>query len=168
MSNLSTLALTLLYLLPVALMAVLLTRTRLPRWVLTTVLVMLPAFYIGHYLLMQQIQGWPIGEPIPDQFRLLAFDIVQPDPKTNHPGQIVLWLKTAESAQPRAHRLPYRKDLHQNLVSAGQRQTLGIPQVCERSQSPATGTPDNSRGERGSIRFKDEPHRPPPPKGSNS
>jgi len=158
MSLISTIGLTLVYLAPVALIALLLGDGKHPlrRWLLTAVLIGLPVFYVAHYLLLQQIQGWPSTEPLPRQFRLLAFDITEPDPVTGRDGRILLWVKTANDDQPRVHQLNYRKSLHQELVTAGQRQAKGHLQIGTRGgprNTSATSGP--GAGSQGTIRFRD-------------
>ena len=161
MNAIQTVAMTLVYLLPVALVALLLITQSRPRgrWLYTTVLLILPLFYIGHYLMLQQMQGWPSTVPLPQQFQLLAFDIREPDPNNNQPGQILLWIHTGEREQPRVHRLAYRKELHRELIAAGQRQTQGRPQTGVRSPPSSSGAkaPGNDRQE--IIRFMDSQNR---------
>ncbi len=155
MTPLQTVTLTLLYLLPVALLALMLSgdsRQR-PRWLLVTVLLALPVFYIGHYLTLRELQGWPATTDLPPEFRLLAFDVREPDPKTGQPGQILLWLRANGDEQPRVYRQPYRKQLHQELVDAGQRQAEGRPQIGRTAQREARRS-----GETGAaqvVRFQD-------------
>ena len=157
MSTVQTIAVTLGYLLPVALIALLLTAQvrRHPRWLLSTVLLALPVFYVGHYLLLQQLQGWPSTAPLPEHFRLLGFDIREPRPSKQDSGRILLWVKAADHEQPRVHVLAYRKTLHQELVAAGRRQEQGRPQFGTRSGRAAT-TASNA-GDRApeDIRFSD-------------
>ncbi|MCW9079352.1 MAG: hypothetical protein OQK74_09275, partial [Gammaproteobacteria bacterium] len=109
MSTIQMVAMTLVYLLPVALVTLLLTTLGRghPRWLLTAVLLAVPVFYVGHYLLLQQLPGWPSHAALPQQFRLLGFDIIEPDTKAGQSGRILLWVNAADSYQPRVHRLAY-------------------------------------------------------------
>lgn len=156
MSAIQTAAVTLVYLLPAALVALLLTAPgqRHPRWLLTTVLLALPVFYIGHYLLLQQMQGWPSTAPLPQQFQLLAFDITEPDPNSDRPGHILLWVDSGDNDRPRVHRLAYRKELHRELVAAGQRQAKGRPQIG--SRGTATGAAARNTDTKEVISFRDQ------------
>jgi len=135
-------AITLAYLLPVALVTLLLTTQgrRRPRWLLTAVLLAVPVFYVGHYILLQQLPGWPSRAALPQQFRLLGFDITEPDTKAGESGRILLWINAAEGDQPRVHQLAYRKDLHRELVTAGQRQAEGRTQLGTRSRQAAAAS----------------------------
>jgi hypothetical protein len=142
MNTIHMVAMTLVYLLPVALATSLLTTQgrRHRRWLLTAVLLALPVFYVGHYLLLQQLPGWPSRAALPQQFRLLGFDIIEPDTRAGESGRILLWINAAESDQPRVHQLAYRKDLHQKLVAASQRQAEGRTQLGTRSRQAATAS----------------------------
>ena len=157
MNAIQTVAMTLVYLLPVALVALLLIRQSGPRgrWLYTTVLLVLPLFYIGHYLMLQQMQGWPSTVPLPQQFQLLAFDIREPDPNKDQAGQILLWIRTDDRAQPRVHQLAYRKALHRELIAAGQRQTQGRPQTGVRSPPSSSGARAPGTDRQEIIRFTD-------------
>ena len=157
MSTVETVAMTLGYLFPVALIALLLTAQvrRHPRWLLTTVLLALPVFYVGHYLLLQQLQGWPSTAPLPEHFRLLGFDIREPRSKEQDGGRILLWIKAADDEQPRVHALAYRKTLHRELVAAGKRQEQGRPQLGTRSRGAANTVSDPGNRAPGDIRFSD-------------
>lgn len=157
MSTVPTAAITLVYLLPVALVALLLTTRwlRSARWLLPSVLLALPAFYVGHYLILQQMQGWPSKAPLPTKFELLAFDITEPDPNTGRSGQILLWINAGDDDQPRVHRLGYQKDLHQELVAAGQRQAQGRPQVGTRGTGVSAAVGSNA-AKKEVISFRDK------------
>jgi len=158
MNAVMTVAMTLVYLLPVALVALLLTaqHRRHARWLLTTVLLALPLFYVGHYFLLQQMQGWPSTAPVPQQFQLLAFDITEPDPNMDRAGQILLWIDAGHGNQPRVHRLAYHKDLHQELAAAGKRQAKGRPQIGVRSAQTVSAAAGPNTVTQEIIRFRDK------------
>jgi len=167
MSTLVGLGLTAAYLLPVALLALVLTsEARGRRWLITSALAALPIFYVGHYLLMQEVQGWPSDAPLPDDFRLVAFDISEPDPGTEAAGQILLWVRSADQQHPRVHRLAYERNLHQELVAAGRRQAEGNPQRGSRSPQAPSAAPGPRNHARASLTFEDETRRALPAKPS--
>lgn len=157
MQGVRDLLVTLVYLLPVALLALLLVReTRCPRWLLVSVLAALPLFYIAHYHLMGALQGWPSDAALPERFQLLAFRISEPDAQNSDHGQILIWAMTEGQPQPRVYRLAYGKDLHQSLIKAGQRQAEGRPQVGRQRPAQAAAPP-SQQGERApQIVFDDE------------
>ncbi len=151
------LAIALLYSVPLALLALLFAReTYRPRWLLFTALALLPVFYIGHYYLLDRLQGWPSDAELPDEFKLVAYDVIEPDKPTNTAGQILLWVRSNESNEPRVHRLAYSKNLHQELLSAGKRQAAGKQQVGRRSPV-VRADQDQANGDQiSSVRFRDE------------
>ena len=147
--------LSLAYLLPIALLGILIgSRQRHERRWILAVLALLPVFYIGHYLGLQAIQGWPSRQTLPDDFQLLGFDIVEPD--NDRPGHILIWARASAAQQPRVHRLGYDRDLHHMLADAGSRQSEGTPQrgrrlPAETAGTAAVGSPDGSH----QLRFED-------------
>jgi hypothetical protein len=166
MSNTYFVLLVIGYLLPVVLIALLMSsETRRTPRLIASLLIALPLFYVGHYLVLQQLQGWPSDAPLPETFRLLSFQIREPDPQHDRAGQILMWIESDPQASPRAHRLAYQKDLHQALVAAGRRQAEGRRQVGERRDDDRLVRTERSAGrsrEVSSINFRDE-ERPSPP-----
>ena len=145
------------YVVPIALLALIVaTGRRQPRDLVVGVLLVLPIFYGGHYLLLQAIQGWPSGAPLPGQFELLAFHIGEPRVKLGDPGRILLWVGTPDRVQPRVHHLPYSKAMHQSLIAAGQRQASGTPQIGRRVARPAGTGGDTAQGP-SDIVFRNHP-----------
>jgi len=151
------LLLSLAYLLPLVLVALLLTAEhRRPRRVITLVLAVLPLFYIGHYLLLMNMRGLPSDAPVPAHFQLLAFQVSEPESRTGRAGEILLWLRDQAAPQPRVHRLAYDKQLHEALVEAGRRQAEGRAQMGTRlgdQRSERAGSPSERPG---SITFEDD------------
>ena len=152
-----TSALSLAYIVPIALLAWYLAAgpARRPRWLLMFVLSTLPFFYAGHYLLLQQLQGWPSGAQLPDEFQLLGFEISEPGPGATERGAILLWTRATGHRTPRVHRLAYSRALHQELVSAGERLAEGRAQTGVRSRQTAAGTAQAADGTGERIRFED-------------
>ena len=145
------------YVVPLVLLALILAATPpRPRLLVIGVLSALPVFYGGHYLLLQAVQGWPSGAPLPEQFELLAFQIDEPRVKGNEPGQILLWVVATEATRPRVHHFPYSKAMHQSLIEAGQRQARGTPQVGQRVTRPP-GASGGNAPRASDIVFRDHP-----------
>lgn len=157
----NSLSLSLVYVVPLALLALMLSRPRAPaRWAVILLLASLPLFYVAHYLLLQQLPGWPSDDTVPAEFELLAFDISEPDPASAYRGEILMWVRSGHDATPRVHRLEYRKSLHQALSNAGEMQAAGRPQVGHRvtaGTKPADAGGSERPGE--SIRFSDAERR---------
>ena len=149
--------LALLYVVPVAVVAGLLsTHSRRPRWLVSTLLIALPVFYIGHFQMIQAIRGWPSEAELPEQFQLLAFRISEPETGRGDEGEILLWIQGLADPRPRVHRLAYQKSLHIALTQAGQRQAAGIRQIGSRHLQGSASAADPSR-DRAGIDFRDEP-----------
>ena len=165
MNALPTIAITLIYVVPLALLALLLggRGQRHPVWLLTLILLALPIFYIGHYLMLQELKGWPSGAELPDRFRLLAFDIIEPDPSAADPGRILLWVEVAGEREPRVYTRPYRKQLHEDLVAAGKRQQQGRQQIGSMTPQGRTSSATGAQDEQ-IIRFEDATSKPLPAK----
>jgi hypothetical protein len=75
--------------------------------------------------------GWPSGDALPARFVLLA--AVIDEPSTKRPGGLYVWVNALEdgkpSAQPRAYRLPYSKDLHALLNESMKKAREGVSQL---------------------------------------
>lgn len=154
------------YLLPLALGGLLLASSSLRQGVKTLVLVLLPLFYIAHYLGSAQLGGWPSHQPLPDHFVLLGQQINEPDKRNSEPGFIRLWIQQEGQPSSRLYQLPYDKQMHQQLVGAAQRQAEGKQQVGQRQPSGTQpGSGDPSPGSE--FRFEDRQSRRPPAKPSS-
>lgn len=84
-------------------------------------------FYLWHYNLLQAYLGWPADDGLPEHFELVSVFTVEPDLKTGDPGGIYLWIRDLDSDQlvPRSFRLPYQKQLHQQVDSTMNKQRQG-------------------------------------------
>lgn len=153
------------YLLPVALLGLLLDRSRLRQAHKALLLALLPLFYIGHYLGIGELAGWPSDSPLPEQFILLGQKITEPDKRTQQPGNIQLWIQAADDEPSRLYQLPYSKDMHQQLVSAAQRQANGRQQVGRRTSGSQQGQGE-PQGATEQYRFEDRRTRRPPAKSA--
>ena len=81
--------------------------------------------YVGTYLGLREMQGWPTTDPMPDaaRFRLLWAKIEEPDKSSGSEGRIYLWIQKLDVAdrlvgQPRAYSLPFRPDLAEEVEAA--------------------------------------------------
>jgi hypothetical protein len=125
-------------------------------------LLALPLFYAAHYRLLEELQGWPSSAPLPDQFRLLAHEVVEPDQVSGAPGRILIWAQPVGAPHPRVYRLPYDKVLHEQLTEAAERQANGRAQRGERTPTVDASMPADDAGAPPGLRFLDDlGHRPP-------
>ncbi len=150
------------YLLPVLLAAVLLLRCRLPQWTRVLLLLALPLFYIGHYLGLKTLPGWPSADPLPTRFELLGERIQTPDAAAGTGGYIELWVLPQDAKVSRLFRLPYSRVMHERLRKARQQRAEGKRQqgVREAGATPGEGSPQPGS----EWRFRDLPRRSLPPK----
>jgi len=110
------LILTAAYALVAALLAYLLLLTRL-HWVFKglatlAVVAMIPLTFFG----VGELRGLPSDGDIPDSFRMLWAQVVDPNPRQGEKGHVFLWVQKLDAenypvGQPRAYQLPYSEDL---------------------------------------------------------
>ena len=86
---------------------------------------------------VRDFMGWPTEEDLPEKFRVYWLVIDEPDPKGDSGGNIYVWLQpnsTTETvhdswedylisfydgdSEPRAYRLPYTRELHEQAQEA--------------------------------------------------
>ncbi len=113
--------------------------------------------------MLQELRGWPSAAELPDRFRLLAFDIVEPEPAAANPGRILLWIAVVGKSEPRVHALPYSKQLHQALAAAEKRQAQGRQQIGSKVPKGATASAQNQPGGQ-IVQFEDAVSKPLPEK----
>ena len=75
--------------------------------------------WIGH----QSMLGWPTGEDLPVDFRVLWITIDEPDKVTREPGGIFFWVRALDEAGipkgiPRAHRIPFTQEAAEEAQAA--------------------------------------------------
>lgn len=87
-------------------------------------------FYIGTYIGIRDIRGWPTEESVPNSFRLLWAKIDEPNKKEKTKGRIYLWVQKLNDEQilisePRAHQLPYTIKLAEKIQKAMKKTEAG-------------------------------------------
>lgn len=78
-------------------------------------------FYLATWFGLKQLQGWPSNDQLPEKFRVVGKHIVQPGKQSGTEGAIYIWvtdLAAAAGEEPRAYRLPYIEQLHEDIVKA--------------------------------------------------
>ncbi|MEJ2309759.1 MAG: hypothetical protein P8Z78_10635 [Gammaproteobacteria bacterium] len=93
------------------------------------VTLLLPLFYLLHWHGIEQTRGWPAHEPLPERFRLIAADVIEPGRGGHDAGVIHLLIRPGETSPPRLHALPYSRELHTLLFEARERIAAGRPQI---------------------------------------
>jgi len=115
-------------------------------------------FYLWHYSLLQAYMGWPADDGLPENFELVSVFTVEPDLKSDDPGGIYLWVRDLDSDRlvPRSFRLPYQKQLHQQVDNTMNKQRQGERFVG----SPVTrGAGNRTRIEFESVRRDSQSHK---------
>jgi len=118
-------------------------------------------FYAVTWHTLPKLQGWPIDAQVPDEFQLVSRYVVQPSKQKGTAGAIYLWvIDLAEDADhmPRAYQLPYKEELHEELITATKR---GGEQKGKRV---AQSTEDVEGESSTNIRFESMPKTRPPRK----
>jgi len=93
---------------------------------------------------LEGVWGWPSRQALPERFVLLA--TVVEEPAKGKEGALFVWVNAIENgkptAQPRAYRLPYTKDLHALLGEAMKKNRQAVSQM---------GTTEPKRGGKGYL-----------------
>ena len=90
--------------------------------------------------------GWPTPEAPAHDFVLLAHVVHEPDTLHGEPGRIYLWLGDPASAgAPRAHALPYRRELHEALAGAAADGVAVVGRLARPAEAAAAEDADGLR-----------------------
>lgn len=93
------------------------------------------AFYIVSYYSFPPLLGWPTSAYPPEQFRLIATHVSQPDKELGKEGSIYLWLteikNMTDTPEPRAYRFEYSNELHEKIISVKAKLDKDIAQMGE-------------------------------------
>jgi len=96
-------------------------------------IVLLSACYVVIYAAWPAILGWPTRQDLPEQFRLVAGYVQQPDRISGDDGSIYLWAtdmaQRSGQGAPRAYRLPYTVELQAKVAEAGDKVKKNVPQL---------------------------------------
>ena len=105
--------------------------SRWPVWLKVLLVLCVTVFYFRFDDLVHRMWGWPTTDALPERFALLAAVIEEPAAKTK--GALYVWVNAIEngkpSAEPRAYRLAYSKDLHALLNEGMKKARQGISQM---------------------------------------
>ena len=136
-------------------------RTRWPWAVKAGVIVLTSGFYVFVFLRTQGLLGWSAATALPARFEVLWVRTVEPDPTSNDPGAIHLWLEALDasnlpSGEPRAYRLPYSTRLARKAEVARVEIQAGHPQGG-RAVDFGTGEGEMPNGPAGTAGASAEP-----------
>ena len=105
--------------------------SRWPAWLKGSLVVGVTVFYFYADSVVHQLSGWPSPDALPERFVLLAAVIEEPSARTD--GALYVWVNAIDNgkptAQPRAYRLPYSKDVHSMLNEGIKKVRQGVSQM---------------------------------------
>ena len=110
-------------------------------WVKLAAILVTTAAFIGTYIAITGLVGWPSAEAIPDRFSLLAARIVEPDKASGAPGHLYMWVEEIDEdnlpiSQPRNHEVVYTVALANALYAAQQKLADGQQVLGEMLENP--------------------------------
>lgn len=113
----------------VAVAALLLVVSLPSRWSLpikVVGIVLITGFYFSTYLGHRSLSGWPIDEPLPENFRLVWVTIDEPEKKDGVDGEIFFWIRELNEnneavSKPRAFIMPFDMALAERVQEAQER-----------------------------------------------
>jgi hypothetical protein len=126
-------------------------------WIKGSSIVVTGLFFVGSYLAIVSMLGWPSEARPPAKFSVIATRVVEPNAFTGDPGAIYLWLEALDennvvSGQPRSFKLVYTEPLAdaaadvQDMLNAGE-EVQG--EVNEQEQQEQNQAAENEGGEPG-------------------
>jgi hypothetical protein len=103
-------------------------------WLLkAATIVVVSVFCVFLWRSLDDLQGWPTNDPIPNKFEVKWITVNEPNKKTDSPGAIYVWLKDLEpektshswylttkhknvNDEPRLHKMPYTRERHEQAM----------------------------------------------------
>jgi hypothetical protein len=118
--------------------------SRWPHWAKALVVVAVTGLYFVADAALDGAWGWPARTGLPERFVLLAVVVEEPTKKSD--GALYVWVNPIENGkpvkEPRAHRLPYTKDLHSLFNEGMKKVRQGVSQM---------GSAEPKRGKQGYL-----------------
>ncbi len=109
--------------------------SRWPPWVKVGAVVLTGLLYYVTYLSLESFLGWPARASLPQKFMMLSGSIDEPDEETGSQGAIYIWAVSLDDDRladdPRAYRVPYSRQSHEQVGAALRQLRDGIVQVGE-------------------------------------
>ena len=102
-------------------------------WVKVGAIVVTSFFYYATYMSLQNLLGWPTQSDLPGEFIMIAGKIAEPDENDESDGAIYIWALSLDgdyvADAPRAYKMPYSKDLHNQVSEANKMIRRGVTQI---------------------------------------
>ena len=100
-----------------------------------TTIVLTSAFYVITYFSFPPLLGWATSQNPPQQFRLIAAHVVQPNKDSGEDGAVYLWLTEIRdmttTGEPRAYVFDYSNELHEKIINVNAKLDKDIEQLGE-------------------------------------
>jgi hypothetical protein len=137
--------------------------SRWPGWLRGGVVAGVTALYFVGSHAVHAIWGVPSRDGLPERFQMVA--ALVDEPSGDRPGALYVWVNELQdkrpNAQPRAYRLPYTRELHEQLSDGMRRGGDGVDQMGTAEPKPGAAgggffglRPGNDEQE---IRIRDLP-----------
>lgn len=98
-------------------------------------IVLTSAFYVITYFSFPPLLGWATSQYPPEQFRLIAAHVVQPNKDTGDDGAVYIWLTEIKdmttTGEPRSYVLDYSNELHEKIINVNAKLDKDIQQLGE-------------------------------------
>jgi len=123
-------------------------------WVKLGAILLTTSAFIGTYMAITGLVGWPSPQAIPGRFSLLATRIVEPDKVSGAPGHLYMWVEAVDEvnlpvSQPRNHEIAYTDGMASALYAAQQKLNSGqavLGEMLEEEQ-PVDGEEGEGEGD---------------------
>jgi hypothetical protein len=126
-------------------------------WIKASAIVISGLFFVGSYLAIISILGWPTQARVPDRFYLVATRTIEPNQATGDTGSIYLWLETLSdgnvpSGVPVSYQLGYSNELADVVDQAQARLNQGehvqgsLSQIQGKQLTPQVGADPSQSG----------------------
>lgn len=112
------------------------------KWYYKAVLIVLTSlFYVLNYWSASVIRGWPTKGDLPQHFKFLAAQVVEPNKLTGDAGEVFIWaLNLAKPEEPpRSYVIDYSATLHEQVATAKKRLQVGVNQIGRVQTKRSTG-----------------------------
>ncbi len=131
---------------------------RIRWWIKAITIVVSVGFFFTSFESVRALLGWPTEQQPPDRFELVYAMITEPNQITRAPGSIYIWVLelpgegTVEAdeiylpgaidtrldpeQEPRAYRLPYSRETHQEVHEAKIKLLEGVRQIGVTERDP--------------------------------
>lgn len=105
-------------------------------------IILTSAFYVISYFSFPPLLGWATSQSPPEQFRLIAAHVSQPNKEMGKAGSVYLWLSEIKNmsdlSEPRAYELQYSNELHEKIINVKAKLDKDIAQMGEFKQPDDT------------------------------